>query len=930
MKSLVRPLMILACATVGTVALWLAVPAFVSFALETWLHHRGYQDVFITIDSPGWRSLTIPEVRIGRTLTGERVTVTLNKSVMEYSLAGLLRGQCDRMVLPDVSIVVDGVASSAGDHTTIEEVDLSDGSMPLWNILTVSDLVQRLPAMPFAELQLGRLTIFRDQATGPLREIVASGSVRQRVEGFTAELVLQGTGTQSYRLQVSDLATHVLVVQLETKDTLPKTITHWRSEAVPGEVTTQLRGMVDVYAQELAPFLALILPIGAEWQRVTGRVQASWEGTAPSDIPLKEVWRDARAQVQGAVRLGVTLPEWKGVGKDLTVMINGTFVGNTEKVQWTIRPGTWFSANTDAQKIPALKPIRADLPPGFQPLQIGSAADVSGDLLWAESPTQFSIEGPLVMTYGETASRLRLELTAQQMMGRGSMVSHADGTFHLGGALPRALGEALGAKQVTGDLRGSLSLKDDQLGGIINAPSSIIASEAQHSSVTMDSAVIAVSDAIPFRFNFHSQEWRVESSTITIRPHNIRTKQAQAGVQQAQLQLQSAGGTSAVWNAQGVLTVQGISLIQPDMRWPSADWAIRFTADQAAMRAEVQAKLQASPVIVAAEIQHDRKAQRGSLHGTTNPVTFDRTSFRLRQLMTPWSYPFDVTEGTLSASFDLAWEPDAQDPAHGLVVRSGSGELTLDRLTAQYRETAITGLSTTLSVKTNGRDRLETTRPAAVTIASVNPGVAVTNLSITVQGEWDAREPLPIIEVRDVRCELLGAVVTSQGARADLARPPYSLSLLVRQLDLRQVLNLEQQKGLEGSGLLDGSIPITKTATGMVVNDGLFEARPPGGVIRYETSPEAAKTMMQANANLQLVLNALSNFHYTVLQVETQYAEDGLLHLKVRLEGKNPDMKNSPPIHFNLTVQENIPALLKSLRLVRDIEESVQKRFVKP
>mgnify|MGYP003344342564 FL=1 len=45
-----------------------------------------------------------------------------------------------------------------------------------------------------------------------------------------------------------------------------------------------------------------------------------------------------------------------------------------------------------------------------------------------------------------------------------------------------------------------------------------------------------------------------------------------------------------------------------------------------------------------------------------------------------------------------------------------------------------------------------------------------------------------------------------------------------------------------------------------------------------------------------------------------------------RLEGRNPEMKKMPPIHFNVTVQENIPALLKSLRLVQDIEESLKQR----
>jgi hypothetical protein len=109
-----------------------------------------------------------------------------------------------------------------------------------------------------------------------------------------------------------------------------------------------------------------------------------------------------------------------------------------------------------------------------------------------------------------------------------------------------------------------------------------------------------------------------------------------------------------------------------------------------------------------------------------------------------------------------------------------------------------------------------------------------------------------------------------------------------------------------------------------------LEARPPGGIIQYTASPDAAHAVSQANANMQVVLQALSNFHYTVLQVGAQSAENGTLHLQARLEGKNPDQKNSLPIHFNLTVQENIPMLLKSLRLVNQLEDSVRGRFSRP
>ena len=127
--------------------------------------------------------------------------------------------------------------------------------------------------------------------------------------------------------------------------------------------------------------------------------------------------------------------------------------------------------------------------------------------------------------------------------------------------------------------------------------------------------------------------------------------------------------------------------------------------------------------------------------------------------------------------------------------------------------------------------------------------------------------------------------------------------------------------------MLDGTIPLTVTSQGVSVKDGTFEARPPGGVIQYAASPDTAQAVTQANTNMPIVLQALSNFHYDVLKVGAQYAESGMLQLQARLEGKNPDQKKSPPINFNLTVQENIPALLKSLRLVSDLEDSVRRRL---
>jgi hypothetical protein len=153
---------------------------------------------------------------------------------------------------------------------------------------------------------------------------------------------------------------------------------------------------------------------------------------------------------------------------------------------------------------------------------------------------------------------------------------------------------------------------------------------------------------------------------------------------------------------------------------------------------------------------------------------------------------------------------------------------------------------------------------------------------------------------------------------------------MLRQLDLQKILSVEQQQGLQGTGLLDGTIPVIISWTGVSVKDGTLAARLPGGVIRYGASDSTAKAITQSNVGMAFVLQALNNFHYNVLEVGVDYAEDGTLHLKTRLEGRNPDAKKSPSVHFNLTVQENIPALLKSLQLVQGIEDSIQKRFQRP
>ena len=140
-------------------------------------------------------------------------------------------------------------------------------------------------------------------------------------------------------------------------------------------------------------------------------------------------------------------------------------------------------------------------------------------------------------------------------------------------------------------------------------------------------------------------------------------------------------------------------------------------------------------------------------------------------------------------------------------------------------------------------------------------------------------------------------------------------------LDLSQVLALEGEH-VTGNGRLDGTLPVRIEHGEFSVLDGRIAARAPGGDIRLQ--PSIARAITQPG--LDVALTALTNFHYTLLESTVNYSEHGDLALGVRLEGRNPDVERGRPIHFNLNVSENIPVLLRSLRLKDEFAERIERK----
>jgi hypothetical protein len=175
---------------------------------------------------------------------------------------------------------------------------------------------------------------------------------------------------------------------------------------------------------------------------------------------------------------------------------------------------------------------------------------------------------------------------------------------------------------------------------------------------------------------------------------------------------------------------------------------------------------------------------------------------------------------------------------------------------------------------------------------------------------------------------VLGGKVHSDPFEVDFARDTNAFVVQLEGLGLSDIMQLEQQEGLQGSGKLDGQIPVEITRDGIVVTQAKLAAREPGGHIQYIPTEKVA-ALAESNASVSMIVEALSNFQYHLMDVTSDYKTNGDLMMQVRLEGKNPGWQGGQPIHLNLNLQENIPTLLRSLQLSDELSEKVRKRYEK-
>ena len=496
--------------------------------------------------------------------------------------------------------------------------------------------------------------------------------------------------------------------------------------------------------------------------------------------------------------------------------------------------------------------------------------------------------------------------------------------------LPGALTERLSAKEAAGRVRGTVRLDRAHIAGVLLPPSSITIKQIGQGAVFVPGATVNLSEPLTVECDLIPRYCSAGPLTATILAPTVRIGSQTVSSTQGLLSIPEMETRETNWTAGGMLVITGVSVGAGGTIPAPSHWVTKFSADHTNIGADLQIDLPAYEGVVTARVEQSLQTPYGRLHGTIGPVRFDGAERRLSRLTRAVGPSSDLLDGTISATVDATWDETVGNHSSRTRVISASARLVAENVSGYYHDYGLRGVSTSMVLRAEGTDSIIMVQPATLFVAAIQSGVDVNNIKTSYQARWKLADPFPIVELKDLQCEMFGGTITSPGLLVDLASPSSMTTFSLRDLDLAKILSVDQQRGLEGTGTLNGTLPVTITSRGMVVDDGVIEAQPPGGVIRHLSTSESSKALSDSDQSLQFVAQALNNFHYKVLRVGVKYEETGMLNLSARLEGRNPELTQTPPIHFNLTVQEHIPTLLKSLRLIEDIHGMIERQYSRP
>ena len=918
-------------------ALFMLLPNVVALFVERQFEAFGCKHVNVVVEYPGLRRTVIPLVSFQKDVGAETVRLTIKGLPLAYQLPQLLKGFLSEVRIEELHLDLTGGSTDQSPSLSSEPSIVA--------VAAALDAVSEFLRDPLVgRLALTNAILFREQATGPFRRLMVSGTLGNENGTLTGAVAFQGMKGEPYALKLTMNPRGRMKVLLHSgKDPAESLLDMESSLQVSKQTGLHWHGSLKVNLKRATPFLALLLPLGSDLERVDGVVEFQGEGSTEQFGSFHRMLQDASTRLHGVFQASVELPAWGQSSEEIAMTLSGEVDAHSTGVAVTLFPSSFVKGLVHPPEhllkgTPFLGRFKESAPVHLQ-LQDEVKARVS----WDDDP-QWNLDGPIRVQYGVERSPVGFDAVVTSASGpfRDPVSTKADVRGRFWGALPVLESQPIHAKDLRWNVTSKLAFQKHAIHVEVEKGSWVKTGPLQFEQGTANLTELHVGHTFPVSLEWPSKKWKVGPTTAQITLPRIHWSGRTVTMERVGLRLQEASGGGNKWQTKGTAKVWGLSSELNEFVPPKTNLAIGFDAASALVKAGIVAETADQAVKMTGRVTHDLTTNQGALRATLVPRPFSPSGTTMSRLIRPWEYPFDVTAGRLGLSAVVTWGvsprglslgiDDGQKPG-GITLKRGEVVITAKDLDGYYEDIVVEKVNTTIKVSATSLDDVTMVGPAHVSIGRIDSGIELESIALTLRLErlgFGHEAGPPVMELTDVSGHTLGGRIASSRIYVDPARPPSRFTLKLDGLQLDRLLQLEQQQGLEGTGVLDGKVPITLNGETITIQDGRVAIRSPGGVIRFEPLEETRRMLVEAKPEMELVLRPLENFRYDVLRAVVNYQEDGTLLLETRLEGKNPDMKESPPIHFNLNVEENIPALLQSVQVVKDIEKRLENAFRQP
>ncbi len=842
---------------VGAAALWAFLPQLAAWSAERILLAQGASEARIVAESIGAGGAELSEIRL---LWPGRAALHLQGVRLTYLPGEILRGRVGAVEVENGSLRFDAPTERAEPATP-----------PI------------LPALPFRELRLRRL----DLEAPPLAAVTVSGAVTRDRRGLVATLRMEREGH----------ALGVTVRASSRDDSYDLMLAAGQGEArvsLRRDAQRQARLAMEVAADVDRPWCdAVAVLLGAErlWWLDEGRLHAQWRGSVPATMRGDLAGRLDESQLLGEFALHLQATEAASRLAGLTAVVEGGFALDGGRLRVTLGPRGQLRLPPPkfAARVLEGAPLEVRVPHGL------TLETAPGE--WLQDPTQRVVQGRGELhleAVREGVGRLKARLSGLRLeadgMKLGGLLSGAGrwrlpwvaaGHLALDGAGPMSL-DRNGLSWITRPGT-RLALRGAVVGGERLSPVAAISRDG----VTLTAAYDGRWRILPYRA-------MVEIPPLTRGEVGVRSRPLELRVDRLE-------GQGRHWQGSGAFELPLVSITAGGRRAPPL--ALSGTADVDSDRLRVAVEgTAAGQEGLAVVALHRFAGGRGEADLTLPSLHFAPEGLTLQRLFPGWSHPLDLGGGNIEGKMRLEWR-------RGYL--GGQGTVEARELAGFYKDVLFSGGNSRMRLSFEGAPHWWLEARAPVSVNRLTAGVPLGELATSL--ELSSKKGFSALRIGYTSARLLGGAASMEPTVVEFGAREHRLEVLLHRLELEELLKLERLEGVEATGAIDGILPVTLGPNGVAIHAGRLAAWGPG-VVRFRPQGRAA-AWAEGDAPLALALQALRNFHYERLEGELDYAPTGDLELAVRLRGRNPELMDGRAIQLNVNIQDNIPALLTSLRV---------------